>query len=86
MKLGELKKSLAKFPPDMDDMEVIVRSALDGKDIYENLCFTAYCPFPKHECIILGVTSTVQKLVEEGKIEKPNGYDNIIKPGPNSEE
>ena len=74
MKLGDLKKSLAKLPPDMNDMEVLVISAPRGKKVYEPLCFTGYLPLPGHECVALGTYTAVQEMVEEGKIEPPKDY------------
>lgn len=45
MKLGELKKSLTRFPPDMDDVEVIVRFVDEsGKLDADCLAFVAYMP------------------------------------------
>ena len=77
MKLGVLKKSLSKFPPDMDDMEVIVVVSRDDKKQYEPLCFTGYLPLKGSECIALGTLTAVQQMVKSGEIPKPNGY---IKP------
>ncbi len=74
MKLGALKKSLAKFPPDMDDMEVIVVVARKDKKEYEPLCFTGYPPLKGSECIALGSLTAVQQMVENGEIPKPKGY------------
>ncbi len=74
MKLGELKKSLAKFPPDMDDMEAIVVLARNDKKQYEPLCFTGYLPLQGSECIALGTLTAVQQMVKDGEIPKPKGY------------
>lgn len=74
MKLKDLKSSLKKFPPDMDDMEIVVMYAQNKERKFENLCFTAYIPLKGHECIALGTTSGVEWMVKEGKMEKPTGY------------
>jgi hypothetical protein len=74
MKLGDLKKSMAKLPPDMDDMEVAVVVAREGKKQYEPLCFTGYMPLPGHEFIVLGALTAVQKMVKDGEMPRPKGY------------
>lgn len=78
MKLGELKKSLSKYPPDMDDMEMIVVTSADGKKKYDLLCFVGYLPIPNHEAVAIGTLSAVKVMVETGEIPKPDGYDDIV--------
>ena len=79
MKLGELKKSLQKYPPDMDDMELVVVTGANGEKEYELLCFTGYLPIPGHEAIALGALSAVKVMVETGEIPKPDGYDDLMR-------
>jgi hypothetical protein len=74
MKLGDLKKSLSKFPPDMNDMEVIIVVARKDKKEYEPLCFTGYLPLKGSECIALGTLTAVQCMVKNGEMPKPKGY------------
>ena len=74
MNLGELKKSLAKHPPDMDDMEMMVLIARNGKKHYEPLSFVGYMPMPGNEFIVLGSLTAIQNMVENGELEKPPGY------------
>lgn len=74
MTLGQLKKSLAKHPPDMDDMEVSLSVSRGGKRQHEPLCFVGYFPEPGREQIILGGLTEVQRMVEAGEIEPPEGY------------
>lgn len=74
MTLGELKKSLAKFPPDMNEMGVYVITARKGKKVIDNLCFTGYLPLKGHESIVLGTLSEIQRMVEGGEIDPPKGY------------
>ena len=78
MRLRELKKSLQKYPPDMDDMEMVVVTGLDGEKRYELLCFVGYLPIPNHESVALGSLSAVKVMVESGEIPKPDGYDDIV--------
>ena len=77
MKLSEIKSSLKKYPPDMDDMEVVVITGANGEKQYDLLCFVGYLPMPGHESIALGSLSAVKVMVASGEIEKPNGYDDI---------
>ena len=47
MKLGELKKSLARTSPDLDDIEVLMNYVDgDGKSDFDQLGFTAYAELP----------------------------------------
>ena len=78
MRLGELKKSLTKYPPDMDDMEVVIVTGWDGEKQLDVMCFTGYLPIPNHECIVLGSLSAVKVMVASGEIEKPDGFDNLV--------
>ncbi|HOT89427.1 MAG TPA: hypothetical protein PLC59_03945 [Bacteroidales bacterium] len=78
MKLRELKKLLTKYPPDMDDMEVIIVTGEKGKKKCDLLCFTGYLPIPKYESIVLGTFSAVKIMVETGEISKPEGYDDFM--------
>ena len=77
MRLKELKLSLAKYPPDMDDMEVIVVTGANGEKQYDLLCFVGYLPLPNHESIALGSLTAVKVMVATGEIQKPDGYDRI---------
>ena len=79
MKLGELKKSLAKYPPDMNDMEVIVVTGENGEKQYDLLCFVGYLPMPGHESVALGSLTAVKVMVASGEIQKPEGYDGIAR-------
>lgn len=74
MTLGQLKTSLQKFPPDMNEMEVMIQFAKNGKDDYELVCFVGYLPIPDKEYIALGTWSAMDKLIKEGKVEKPDNY------------
>lgn len=74
MTLGQLKKSLAKLPSDMHDMEVMVTVSRGGKKQMEPLCLVAYLPIPENECVTLGTLTAVQNMVENGEMDKPDGY------------
>lgn len=74
MNLGELKKSLAKFPPDMNDMEVMITFPKNGKRDFDLLCFVGYLPLKGSESIALGTLGEVQRMVENGEMSAPNGY------------
>ena len=47
MKIGELKRSLTRFPADVDDQEVVIVYAIDGQTRYENLVGVGYLPIPE---------------------------------------
>lgn len=74
MKIGELKKSLAKFPPDMDDMEAYLSLSRSGEKQYEALCFTGYVPIEGSDFAVLGGLSMIQHMVEAGEMGAPAGY------------
>ena len=82
MQLGELKKALAKFPPDMHDMEVGIQIARDGKTQYELLCFVGYAE--KIQCFMLGGESAVQKMIADGEMSgdgyKPTSETGFLEP------
>ena len=73
MNLGELRKSIGKLPPDMNDMEVFVIYFSNGERRVENLCFTGYLPLKDHECIILGTLSEVERMIQNGEQIFPDG-------------
>ena len=58
----------------MNDMEVIIASARDGKQELDALCLVGYLPVEGYESIMLGTYSEVAFLVKNGKLEKPKGY------------
>lgn len=74
MNLGELKRSLAKYPPDMDDLPVAGQFSKDGEDLYDLLCFVGYTDSLKHPHLIIGFWSAVDKMVKDGKIDPPEGF------------
>ncbi len=54
MKLGELKQSLSRFPPDMDNTEVVVQF-VDGKGQLDadTMTFVAYANYKEDVAAIL---------------------------------
>jgi len=78
MKLGQLKIALQKYPPDMDDMEVIIVTGVDGKKQHDMVCFTGYLPVPGHESVAIGGLTAVKVMVDSGEIQKPEGYDDLM--------
>ena len=75
MKLGELKPSLSKLPPDMNDMEVLLVFAREGNMELECVAFTGYIPTQGCECVAIGGTSEVKRRVESGEMSPPDGYE-----------
>lgn len=74
MKLRELKKSTLYQSSDLDDMEVMVCVARNGKRQYEPLCFLGYMPIEGHEFVVVGGLTEIQRMVESGEMDKPEGY------------
>ena len=78
MNVGQLKAALAKLPPDMNDMQVLMIYAPDGKSQLECAAFMGYIPVKGTECIVIGGVSEVQRRVESGEMPKPSGYDEMF--------
>jgi hypothetical protein len=75
MNLRQLKQSLAKLPPDMGEMEVLISYFVKDIPDFDNLCFTGYLPIKGHECIVLGSLAAMKKLITDDKLETPEkGY------------
>lgn len=74
MKFKELKKSSLYQTSDFDDMEVMISVARNGKREYEPLCFLGICPVEGNEFVVVGGLTEVQRMVENGEMEKPKGY------------
>jgi hypothetical protein len=78
MTLLELKTSLKKLPPDMNDMQVVIVYARGGRMQFELVAFTGYLPSPGAECIAVGAVSEIKRRVKTGEMKKPDGYDEIF--------
>jgi hypothetical protein len=76
MKLGDLKKSLGRFPPDMNDTEVIVQyGGENGGTEMDLLTFVAYANLSETQAaIFLGTWKALDRRVAEGLIEPPEDY------------
>ena len=70
--------SLKKLPPDMDDMQVLLVYACDGKTQLECVAFTGYIPVPGAECVAVGGMSEIQRRVEAGEMPPPTGYEESL--------
>ncbi len=75
MKLGELKKSLARMSPDLDDCEVLLNyQTSDGKSDYDNLAFTAYAELPQVGIVcMLGSMKEACELFKKKTLKNPDG-------------
>ena len=76
MNLEELKRSLSKFPADLNDVEVLFTfTENSGKDTYESLAFVSYAEYGKDEkvCIILGSMSAALSRLKKGTLQYPDG-------------
>lgn len=77
MNLGHLKAALAKVPTDMDSAEVIlVVVTPDGRQ-YELVCAVGLIPIDDTAHIGIIGNSYIRDQVENGKMEKPEGYENL---------
>lgn len=74
MTLGELKKSLGRFPSDMDDVEVIF-TYLDSKNKqeYDNLAFVAYAEVGEVTTLILGSMKAALERMKKGTLHYADG-------------
>ena len=77
MNLGQLKKSLAKFPVDMDTSEVMFVAVTPEGRQFELLCAVGILPIDDTAVVALCGNTYVREQVENGKIEKPDGYENL---------
>ena len=73
MKLGYLKKSLTRYPSDMDDCEVLIIFH-DGKQIdYDCLAFIFYASIDASTTVILGTVAAGKEQLKNGKLQLPDG-------------
>ena len=77
MTLGQLKLALQKFPPDMNEMQMLVIYAQDNKMQLELMGFVGYIPNQGFECIAVGALSEIKRRVESGLMPPPDGYSDI---------
>ena len=75
MKLGELKKSLTRFPEDMDDTEVLFTFLPDnGKIEYDNLAFVAYAEVKEDTTVVmLGSMKVALERMKKGSLRYADG-------------
>ena len=71
MNLGELKKSLSKFPADMDDCHVIFITLDESKKQNYNLLAAVgtFKDISKYNSVTLISDEVCEKMMAEGKIE-----------------
>lgn len=74
MKVGDLKKTVAKLPDDLDHMELLTVGNHFGERVYDNVGGIGILPMGKDTCIAIISASEIHRLVADGKIEKPEGY------------
>jgi len=74
MKIGDLKKALSRFPPDMDDTGIIMVTSSKGKTTFDLLAGVGYMPLNGTGVPALVGLTEIQRQVEAGKLEKPEGY------------
>ena len=74
MKFRELKLSTLYQTSDFDDMEVMLCVSRKGEKQLEPLCFLGIIPITGLECVVIGGLTEVQRMVESGEMEAPDGY------------
>ena len=77
MTLKQLKQSTLYQSSDLDDMEVMVSVARNGKRHLEPLCFLGMIPVNDTGIVVAGGLTEIQRMVEAGELAAPKGY---IKP------
>jgi len=74
MNLGELKKSLTRFPEDMNEVEVLFTFvANEDKEEYDTLGFVSYAEVKDTTCIILGSTKAAMVRLKKGTLRYADG-------------
>lgn len=74
MKLGELKKSLSRMSPDLDDSEIILNTlAPDGKEQLDLLAFTGYAEVGGQIVVFLGSMESANARLKSGNLRKQDG-------------
>jgi hypothetical protein len=80
MNLGELKKSLSRMSPDLDDCPVMVTYPdKDGKSEYDYLGFTAYSDLPEAGVVfILGSDKEARNRIINKTLHYPDGSEPAV--------
>lgn len=74
MTLRELKKSTLYQSSDLDDMEVYVTVARNGKRQIEQLSFTGFSTINDIGIILLGGLTETVRMIESDEMATPEGY------------
>lgn len=74
MDLGELKKALAKFPPDMNDTIVVVQTGYGGKEQYDLTTFVGVISLENKPIVVIGTLEAARILVKNKKLKVPDDY------------
>lgn len=74
MTLGHLKKSLTRFPTDLDDSEIIIMTK-DNELKYDLLAFVAYAELGENSqtAVILGSVDAAKEYKNTGHFRYPDG-------------
>jgi hypothetical protein len=74
MKLGELKKSLSRFPEDMNDVEILFTYLGDtDKQEYDSLAFVSYAEVGDVTTVILGSMKAAIDRMKKGTLRYVDG-------------
>jgi len=80
MNLGELKKALTRFPPDMDDTEVLIQYVSESGDLDADcLAFVGYVTLTKSDAtaaVLLGTWEAADEMQKNDPSKFPADYKN----------
>ena len=88
MTIKDLKNSLARFPQDMDDVEILISYVPTGleKEEYDLLAYSAYSEIENDTVLILGTHNSVMLRHKKGKLKFGDGtVPKITDPGATGE-
>lgn len=77
MTLGELRRALTRFSPDMDEVEILFNDHRNGKPYFDNMAFVAYSEVGPHTILILGTMAAALERIKNGSLR----YESGKKPG-----
>jgi hypothetical protein len=73
MNLGELRKMIAKLPPDMDELHVMLVTAVKGERIFDLMTAVGHIPLPDNNMTIalVGYEEIKRQVMPTGLTVEP---------------
>jgi hypothetical protein len=75
MTFRELKNSTLYQSSDLDDFEVYISIAREGKRQLEQLSFTGFTTIGDVSILVIGGLTDAVRMIESGEMVKPDDYD-----------